>query len=272
MSKTQQVLSKTLILPAIGSCQYLAAVNPELITANGVALRPYIDTPDKDLAFNINSDGTIDIYNVSGRPLASGKRIVVTAIDKWFNAPVGAEQTVTTVASYPTTQAISPNLVLNALASDSFTFSNTPVAIPFDASSALPLIASGYVEDPGVNAGVFVIKKPGNYEFNMSLTFSATAGGAGTITVRRYINGAAQSIYTLTRSVNFTGGVTDRSISYSFQTAISQAVIDAGGGSRTEEWRIFTSAGTITGKLGGSAATNTQSCSMLLRLNGLYPY
>lgn len=262
MSKTQQVLSKTLTLPAIGSFQYLAAVDPGLITANGTVLRPYIDTQDKDLSFTVNADGTIDIYNVSGRNLAAGKKVVVLAADKWFNAPVGGEENVTTVASTPTLYPSAPNLLMNARATDNQTFVNTPAIILFDSSNVIPLVARGYIDDPGTQGGAFVVRKPGVYLFEGDFLFSATAGGAGTVTIQLYTNSAASSTLIWSRSVNFTGGVTDRALSMSYSTLITQAALDAAGGTRTIDFRIYSSAGTVTGKLGGSAATGTQSCSM----------
>lgn len=262
MSRTIQTLSKTLVLPAIGSFQYLAAVDPELQDANGNALPCYIDTPDADLSFTVNADGTIDIYNVAGKNLAAGKRIVVSSLQKQFNAPVGGELTVTTVASTPPVLPVSSVLNLGATAVDNLTFSNTPTIITFDASSLVTLISQGYIEDPGVNGGAFVVRKPGNYQFQGIVVCNATAGGAGTISVQMFTNGTGSSLDLVSRTVNFAGGVTDRVIPIFTNTLITQAAIDSGGGARTLDWRIFTSAGTITGKLGGGATTTTRSSSL----------
>lgn len=261
MSKTQQVLSKTLILPAIGSFQYLAAVDPGLITANGTVLRPYIDTPDKDLAFNINDDGTIDIYNVSGRNLAAGKRIVVSATEKWFNAPVGGEQVVDVVAASPPLYPQASLLFMDATALDSQTFSNISTNILFRSSSVLPMVTRGYIDEPGGQGGGFVVRKQGIYRFDGNIIFSATAGGAGTVSVELRANSTI--LYnTWVRSVNFTSGVTDRALPVSFTATVTQAMLDGNAGTRLFEWKIFTSAGTITAKMGGGAATTTYSSSM----------
>lgn len=268
MSKTQQVLSKTLTLPAIGSFQHLAAVDPGLITANGAVLRPYIDTPDKDLAFNINANGTIDIYNISGRNLAAGKQIVVSATDKWFNAPVGGEQTIDTVATYPQGQVAPSIISMWATAVDSQTFSNTPSIINFDSSPVVPLITTGTIDDPGNQGGAFVIRKTGVYAFYFDCIFSATSGGAGTISITRYLNGSPLSTYTLARNVNFTGGVTDHSVSTSFLISVTQNSLNASGGAYTIDMRIYSSAGTIAGKLGGTAATTTYSTTMTVEYLG----
>lgn len=266
MSKTQQVLSKTLTLPAIGSFQHLAAVDPGLITANGAVLRPYIDTPDKDLAFNINANGTIDIYNISGRNLAAGKQIVVSATDKWFNAPVGGEQTIDTVATYPQGQVAPSIISMWAASPDNQVFANTPTVIAFSASNASTLISTGLVDSPATQSGAFVVRKTGRYQFFFDCLFSVTSGAAGTVSVQRYVNDIATSNVLLRRSVDFSSGMVDQSISFSFSTAVTQAALDAAGGAYKIDIRISTSAATINAKMGGplsTAATTSSTMSVL---------
>lgn len=268
MATTRQVISKTLILPAIGSFQYLAAVDPGLRTANDAALVPYVNTVDSDLSFVINGNGTLDIYNVSGRNLSAGKRIVVSAVEHLLNLPVGAEQTITTASAtspaYPV--QVLPSMVFSAV--DSFTFSNTPVVVPFDGSNLLPLIAQGYISDPGDNGGAFLIRKPGVYTFQGNFIFCATGGAAGNIAVQLYINDVTSASRVFRQSVNFGAGQTDAALSFAYDVLVSQAAIDAGGGSTKRDWRIFSSAGTIPGKLGTSASNTPSSCTMLVSYNG----
>jgi hypothetical protein len=267
MAQTQQVLSKTLILPAIGSFQYLPSVDPGLISASGTVWRPYINTADADLSYTINNDGTLDIYNVSGRNLAAGKRIVVSALDQRFNIP-NTEETVTIVAASP---ALNPTMGLPAMvaaAIDSFTFVNTPVVVPFDSSSVIPLVTRGYVDDPGTQGGAFVIRKPGVYLFQGNFIFSATAGAAGNISVALYINNIVIPTTIYRRSVDFGAGTIDRSLFFSASTLITQAALDAGGGTQTIDFRIYSSAGTITGKLGTPVSNTTRSCQVALTYQG----
>lgn len=268
MATTRQVISKTLILPAIGSFQYLAAVDPGLRAANGTALVPYVNTVDSDISFVINGNGTLDIYNVSGKNLSAGKRIVVSAIDHLLNLPVGAEQTVTNA---PTTAPAYPVKILPAAvfsAPDSFTFSNTPVVVPFDASSVLPIIAQGYISDPGDNGGAFLIRKPGSYTFQGNFIFCATGGAAGNITVQPYIMDVASSSRRFRQAINFGAGQTDASLSFAFEFVVPQSQIDAGGGFTKRDFRIYSSAGTIPAKLGTAVTNTTSSCTMMVAYNG----
>jgi hypothetical protein len=268
MATTRQVISKTLILPAIGSFQYLAAVDPGLRTANDAALVPYVNTVDSDLSFVINGNGTLDIYNVSGKNLSAGKRIVVSAVEHLLNLPVGAEQTITTAATTPSVNPVQVIPPMVATAPDTLTFTNTPVIVTFDSSSVLPLVTKGYVDDPGGNGGAFVIRKPGSYSFQGNFIFCATAGAAGYITVQMYQNGAAQASTTYRQAVNFGAGDTDKSLSLALGTVITQAALDAAGGTRTLDWRISTNVGTITGKLGTAVSNTPQSCTMLVSYDG----
>lgn len=264
MGNTRQVISKTLILPAIGSFQYIASVDPGLRSANGTVLIPYINTPDKDLSFAINGDGTIDIYNVSGRNLSGGKRIVVSAMEQIFNNPTDGTQVVTTPPSTPSTTPVLSIPTLWATSTDNQTFADTPVIINFDSGANSALIAQGYVADPGANTGRFLILKPGVYSFSGSAIFCATGGGPGNIKVQMYINGVAQVGAEYRQAVDFGAGNTDRSVQFSYVASVSQALIDSGGGARTYDWRISSNAGGVTGKTGTAVSNTTQSCNVLV--------
>jgi hypothetical protein len=267
MAQTQQVISKTLILPAIGSFQYLPSVDPGLISASGTVWRPYINTADQDLSIAINNDGTLDIYNVSGRNLSAGKRIVVSALEQRFNIP-NTEQAVTVVAATPTQNPIMGLPPMVAVAADSFTFANTPVLVPFDSSNVIPIVTRGYVDDPGTQGGAFVIRKPGVYLFQGSFIFCATAGAAGYISVQLFTNGSGSTASIYRQAVNFGAGLIDQSLSFSVSTLITQAALDAAGGTRTIDFRISTNVGTITGKLGTAVSNTPQSCQMLVSYEG----
>lgn len=266
MANTRQVISKTLILPAIGSFQYLAAVDPGLRAANGTALVPYVNTVDSDISFVINSNGTLDIYNISGKNLSAGKRIVVSAVEHLLNLPVGAEQTVTTVASTPNAPRgyFWPGIVS---AQDNLTFSNTATIIPFDMSASSPLVARGFIDDPGDYGGAIRFKKPGFYTVQVNAIFSATAGGAGYIHIEPYTNTAATGTR-YTQDVDFTGGILSKSLSFVTSYIFAQSAIDSGGGYRQVDFRVFTSAPTISGKLGTAASTTSRTTTATITYTG----
>ncbi len=266
MATTRQVISKTLILPAIGSFQYLAAVDPGLRTANDAALVPYINTVDSDLSFVINGNGTLDIYNVSGKNLSAGKRIVVSAVEHLLNLPVGAEQTITTAATVPSMPLgyLWPGV---ATAQDNLTFSDTATIIPFDISASLPLVARGFIDDPGDYGGAIRFKKPGYYTVQINAIFSATAGGAGYIQIEPYTNAAATGTR-YTQDVDFAGSILTKSLSFVVPYLWTQSSINSGGGFRQVDFRIFTSAPTITGKLGTATSTTTKTTSAIISYTG----
>jgi hypothetical protein len=267
MAQTQQVISKTLILPAIGSFQYLPSVDPGLISASGTVWRPYVNTADQDLSIAINNDGTLDIYNVSGRNLSAGKRIVVSALEQRFNIP-NTEQTVVTVAATPASNPTMGLPAMVATASDSFTFGDSASIVPFDASSGLPLIAKGYIDDPGDYSGAFRIKKPGAYLFHGSFNFCVTSGGPAFVAVQIFNNSIASSGDVIRQAVDFNAGMTTASISFIHSTVYTQSAIDSGGGFRTIDWRISTSAVGITGKLGSSVSDTPRGCRMAVTYQG----
>lgn len=266
MATTRQVISKTLILPAIGAFQYIASVDPGLRAANDAVLVPYVNTVDSDISFVINSNGTIDIYNVSGKNLSAGKRIVVSAVEHLLKLPVGAEQTVTTAASTPSSPLgyFWPGI---ASAKDNLTFSDTATIIPFDMSPAFPFVARGFIDNPGDYGGAIRFKKPGYYTVQVNAIFSATAGSAGYIHVEIYTNTAATGVR-YTQDVNFTGGILSKSLSFVTALLFSQSAIDSGGGYRQVDFRVFTSAPTISGKLGTAASTTSRSTTATIAYTG----
>lgn len=262
MSQSAERLTRKLILPAIGSFQYLASVNPQLQDARGNVYLPKIESVDCDLCTMVKNDGTIDIYNISGKNLAEGKEVVVTAVQEQLLAvpPKTTELQVTTTPIFPPTTPIEELPEATVALQDSLVpvINNAPIVLPFSTSPVIPLITTGYIEPPSQNGGAFIVKKAGSYKLLFFVNVAATAGGAGLVQAQFYANDAPVSSRVFAKPINFGAGQTDALLACYYPTTITQQVLDNNGGTRKLDLRVSTVGAGVTARLGvtGLATTN----------------
>lgn len=230
MSKSVELLSNLLELPAIRAGRQRSGIATGLSLASGVAPVARLCQPLAGVEIIPALDGTITVRNNSTSDLAAGAQVIVSAIDEWFRPAFSSATVVTdgTDEDIPVNSWDGPAYAFGStFASATVQAADTDVPIPFSNING-PLAKNGKLLVDGSDGSIGWILE-GVYRIQFQINIALLAGAAATnVTLKYGFNGgAAQSNPLAEKQLDFSSGNTDHTFNVDFIALPTQSVIDA---------------------------------------------
>lgn len=178
MSRTQEALAATLILPEIPPVHELLGVTTELRLSDGTIPLAAIVQSDPRLGVRANVNGTVDIINQSGQTIPALTELIVTAAQEKL-IPFPAVDVAVAVAPTPQSATSAEQMMYAALslpAGGAAIVENSNNLVPWESPllNPDPLVNGGFIRVDV--SGEIQILKGGRYLFQHSLACIRTGG------------------------------------------------------------------------------------------------